>query len=379
MIKVAFIFDDRLSHDRKTIFARTATILKSRFSMDILPTQTTEEELIAQIEKNDYGLILLPWYKYLAWKKLENYFGALRLQGPTVAGYFADAVLPFEFAGVPNYHRFLFLDFYRFDQTEVEMLVNTLVHPEKRSGFSGIFPKHATVYYSDWYDNDNLSTRCIDAVLKTPLLQSSTWTHRLAGLRFYMTALWSLCYQEKHSFPDATPCAHLEISEVSKRLAIKLVFESSELTLKQMMEFLWPSGQKQNPAVNELVRHADFLRFHHFPESHQIELTAFFSTNAPAIHQPGEVRGFWIEPLKKKFLKTPEEEGFSRRVSIQQSKSENMAENLHSAIESLRHVMIQMAHVTAPEDRANMEAQVANIRFLILEIEKRLPEKQKIA
>jgi hypothetical protein len=380
-LKVAFIFDDRLPHDRKTIFARTATILKSRFAMEILPTQMTEDELITHLQKNEYGLILLPWYKYIAWKKLESFFGALRMQGPTVAGYFADAVLPFEFAAVPHYHRFLFLDFYRFDQNEIELMVAGLVHPDKRSGFSGIFGKNSTVYYADWYDNDQSSTRCLDAVLKTPLLQNSAWQSRHSSLRFYMTALWSLCFQEKHSFPDATPCAQLEIAEINKRLAIKLVFESSELTLKQMMEYVWPSGSHHNQAVNELVRHADFLRIHHFPESHHIEVTAFFSPTAPSLHHPGEVRGFWIEPLKKKFLKSAEDEIFSKRLPIHQTKSEQTTENLQTIIESFRQVLIQLNQNTSPEERAAMESQVANIRFLLHEVEKRIPEKfsEKVA
>jgi hypothetical protein len=378
-VKVAFIFDDRLPHDRKTIFARTATILKSRFSMDILPIQMTEDELIAHLQKQDYGLILLPWYKYVAWKKLESFFGSLRMQGPTVAGYFADAVLPFEFSGVPNYHRFLFLDFYRLEQSEIELLMSALVHTEKRSGFTGIFGKNNTVYYADWFDNDQSSTRCLDAVLKTPLLQNGTWANRSSELRFYMTALWSLCFQEKHSFPDATPCAQLELAEINKRLAIKLIFESSDLTLKQMMEYVWPSGSHQNRAVNELIRHSDFLRIHHFPESHHIEITAFFSPNAPSTRHPGEVRGFWIEPLKKKFLKSAEDEVFMKRIPIMHTQSEHMTEHLQAIIENFRQLLIQLGQSTSPEDRAAVESQIANIRFLLQEVEKRLPDKIKIA
>jgi len=376
-LKVAFIFDDRLSHDRKTIFARTATVLKSRFSMELLPTQMTEDQLIAHLEKNDYGLILLPWYKYLAWKKLDSFFGALRLQGPTVAGYFADAVLPFEFSGTPNLHRFLFLDFYRFEPSEIEMMLSALVHPEKRSGFNGIFGKSGTAaYFADWYDSDHGSTRCVDAVLKTPLLQSGTWSSRLFGLRFYLTALWSLCYQEKHSFPDATPTAQLEMTEINKCLAIKLVFESSDLTLKQMMDYLWPSGHHQNQAVNELVRHADFLRIHHFPESHQLEITGFFSQSAPAIRHPGEVRGFWIEPLKKRFLKSAEDEVFLKRIPIQ-ARSGSTHDHLQAITEGLRQLLIQFAQAT-PDEKAALENQISNLRFLIHEVEK-VAEKKKIA
>ena len=374
--KVAFIFDDRLSHDRKVLFARTVTILRSHFSFDILPAQISEDELISHLEKNEYALVLIPWYKYIGWKKVENFFGSLRLSGPTVAGYFADSVLPFEFSTIPNYHRMIFLDFYRLETTEIEMLIRALTQPQERSGFQGSYFKNTTVHYADWLEHDGLSTRCIDTALKVPLLQHMSWIHRLPTLRFFLTALWSICFQEKRSYGSLTPYAQLELLEVNKHIVIKLMFESKSLTLKTIMDSLWPNGDRRNASMNEISRYADFLRFQMFPETHQIEITAFFSPHAPSIEYPGEVRGFWIEPLKAKFIK-PVEDNVGKRVPIQAVRSDQIAENLKVAGDLLRFSLHQLQDPgkTSPQ---HMETLITQIKAITYEIEK-IAEKKKIA
>ena len=377
--KVAFIYDDRLPHDRKTVFTRTMTILKPKFNIDILPSSMEESDLIAHLEKNDYSLILLPWYKYLSWKKVESHFGALRMQGTTVAGYFADAVLPFEFTKIPNFHRMILLDFYRFDQSQLEMILRSLTQ-QKKAGFTGIIPKNNPVFHADWFDQDHLSTRCLDAAMAIPLLKSTQWSGRTQSLRFYMTALWSLCFQERHSFPNNHPCATLEIAETNKKLVIKLVFESMDLTLKHMMDHLWPAGgDRPNLAVRELVKHCDFLRVLHYPESHHVEVTAFFTPEAPALSYPGEVRGFWVEPLKIKFLKsTNEEEAFLKRIPIHNAQKEAVIDQVQEVVDSLRNIHLQLPQLT-PADRIHLEHPLSNVRFLLTEIEKKVAEKKKIA
>ena len=379
--KIAFIFDDRLQHDRKAIFTRSVSILKGRFPLDVLPSSLGEDEVLAALQTTQYSLILLPWYKYLQWKKVESFFGTLRMQGPTVAGYFADAILPFEFMGSPNFHRAILLDFYRLEQAEIEMLLMALLHEDRRTGFHGIQSKNTTLYHGDWRNADAISTQCIDAAMKIPLLHNGTWASRSMSLRFYLTALWSICFQNQKSKIDHSACAQLEIGEFNKRLAIKLNFTSTDLTLKNMIEYLWPSNTHENLAVHELVRFSDFLRVHHFPESHQIEITAYFSSSAPSLRYPGEVRGFWIEPLKKKYMNAMEEDGV-KRIPIQNGRSEKVSENLHSSIEALRQVLIQthsQINTIPHENKVFIESQVSNLRFLITELEKRISEKKKVA
>ncbi len=377
--KIAFIFDDRLPHDRKIVFARMINILKVKLNFEILPTQMTEAEVLAHLNNTDYSLVLLPWYKYTSWKKIEHHFGAMRMQGVTVAGYFADAILPFEFSKMPNYNRFILLDFYRLDQNDIEALLGALVQLEKKPGFQNLIPPGSPVYTNDWYDHDHRSTRCLDTVLSLSLFDATHWQNRLHSIRFYLTALWSLCFEERHSFQNKLPCGLLEISEFNQRLAIKLTFENTDLTLKQMMSFLWPNhdGEK-NLAIRELVRHSDFVRAYHFPESHHIELTGFFTPQAPALHHTGELRGFWIEPLRTKLLKSTDEEIQFKKIPILRSNKGTMPERLQEVLETLRALQSQLAN-SGYEERAIIENQVSNLRFLVDEIEKKVAEKKKVA
>ena len=373
--RIALVFDDRLTQDRKSIFARTITILKSHFVIDIFPGHTTEEELLAQFEREEYSLILLPWYKYIAWKKIDSFFGSLRLQGPVVAGYYADAVMVFDFSTLPNYHRLILLDFYHFDQNEMEFILRSFMNQNLRSGFSGVYGKNTTIYFSNWYDNDALSTRCLDHIFKMPLLQNTTWNLRAQSIRFYLTALWTLCFQEKKSVLSSEPCAEFEIAEFDKRLAMKLVFESNDLTLKQMMEYFWPSTSQPNPTVTELIRHSDFIRVHHYPENHKIEITAFFIPSAPCQNFPTEVRGYWIEPLKMKFLnvtaKEAQEELFLKRLPIALPPFELLSQNMQMISDYLRNMLQNMGENT-PTENAAAEIHVTTVKNLVLELQKKI-------
>jgi hypothetical protein len=376
--KIAFIYDDRLSHDRKTVFTRTMTVLKAKLNMDIIPSTLAENEVLELIEKNEYSLIILPWYKYLAWKKIESHFGALTLQGANVAGYFADAILPFEFTKMPNFNRLILLDFYRFDQTEIEMMINALAHDKNKSGITAFLERNTQIFHTRWHGQDHANTRCIDAIMNAPLFKATQWNARMSAMRIYFTSLWTLCFRERHTLQNTDSCAEVEITEVNKRLVVRFLFENHDLTLKHTMAHLWPSDtEEKDLTVRELVKHSDFLRIQHFPETHQIEIVAFFTMDAPSIQYPSEVRGFWIEPLKNKYL-TQAEQPTGKRVPIHQVHHARVSEQVHDVLEALRSIHHQLSN-TPYEERVLLEHQVSHIRFLVHEIEKKVAEKKKVA
>ncbi len=376
--KIAFIFDDRLSHDRKVVFSRVITILKAKFNFEILPTTLTEKDLLDHLKTREYSMVLLPWHKYLSWKKVESHFGSLRMQGPAVAGYFADSVLPFEIAQIPPFNRLLLLDFYRLDQFEIEMILGALSQADKKSGFAGIFPKNTPIYFADWFDHDGTNTRCIDAAMGSTLLASSQWSSRSESIRHAFTSLWSLCFMDHRSFQTHTPRAFLEMGEHQKRLAVKLVFESTELTLKNVMEYLWPNADHRNPSFTELTKHCDFLRVQFFPEQHLLEMTLFFLPEAPVLRYPGEIRGFWVEPLKIKFLKSAEEEQFTKRIAVARTTGAKVNDQLQEVLERLRALHAQIKPPGA-EERVVLDQHLSNILFLVGEIEKKVVDKKKAA
>jgi hypothetical protein len=199
--------------------------------------------------------------------------------------------------------------------------------------------------------------------------------HRLGSLRLYMTALWSMCFEGRHAMPSQNPTAILEVAELQQRLVIKLLFDSTEHTLHTMMAAMWPNGTNPHAALKELSRHADFIRIHQFPESQQVEITGFFLPSAPVIQFPTELRGWWIEPLMKKYVKTSEDEIFLKRIPLQQPSTLNIGENLDHASDTLRTTLLQMANVTH-EDRIDFEKRLNNIKFLVQEIDKKMVKKK---
>ena len=354
------------------------SLLKAKLNMEVLSSTLTENEVVEYLEKNPCSLILLPWYKYLAWKKIENHFGALRMQGPTVAGYFADAILPFEFSKIPNFNRLILLDFYRFEQNEIEAMIITLSTEESRAGISSFLEKNTQIFHTKWYQQDHSNTRCVDAAMSIPLFKTTQWSNRTSEIRIYLTALWIMVFKDRHFVQGSESCGEIEILEANKRLLIRLSFEHQELTLKHTMEQLWPNdSQDKDEIIRELVRHSDFLRIQHFPESHQVEILAFFTPDAPSIRYPGEIRGLWIEPLKNKFL-AQAESSTRKRIPIHQAKRVLLTEQVHDVLEALRSIHHQLSSVRYDE-RSLLEHQVSHIRFLVHEIEKKVAEKKKVA
>jgi len=376
--RIAFFIDDRLPHDRKALFTKLVAVLRPKYNFEILPMNMSEEAFLKHLDTHTYSAILLPWYRYLSWKKLESRFGALRLEGPTIAGYFADALLPFELSEMPSAHRMILLDFYRLDAFEIETLLQGLVFPDQKAGFRGIIPPNTPIYHQDWFDHDGANTRCIDAIMNTSLFQAKTWTKRNQQLRFFLTALWNLSFTDRPHRKTGERVAQIEIAEFSKRIAIKWVIEDADLTLKQMMGYFWPAQNHQHQAVHAMIKNSDFIRVAHFPESHQIEVTAFFLESSPTLNHPGEVRGFWIEPQKLKYLKSSAEESFAKRIPIHTAKRDLVTEQFHEVLEHLKAVHLSLGQITH-EERFIMEHQVSNIRFLIQAIEKKVADKKKIA
>lgn len=300
---IAFIFDDRLPHDRKIQFQRTITLLKGKFDITVLPSNFTEENLIEHLEHHTYSLVLLPWYKYLSWKKIDSFFGALKMERTVVSGYFADPVLAFEFGMMPIFYRQIILDFHRFEMPDIELMIQSLVHPKERTGFA-VLSKLTPVFNTQWMEKDAKSTHCVDEIMALPMFHEHQWKNRLSNFRFFLTGLWSYM----------VPSAEIEVAEFQKRIAIKALFSNSDYTLKQSMNWMWPNHVPTHPSINEMHTHSDFMRIHHYPETQQVELTAYFLQGNPSMNYPNEVRGFWIEPVQIKNLKLNEDH--LKRVSV---------------------------------------------------------------
>ncbi len=315
---IAFIFDDRLPHDRKIQFQRMISLIKGKFDIEVLPSSFDENDLIEHLKQNDYSLVLLPWYKYLSWKKIDGHFGALRMERTSVAGYFADPILAFEFGQMPSFYRNLLLDFHRFESHDIDFMLQMLTHPDERNGFS-ILGMNTPVFHAQWMQKDARSTHCIDEILSLPVFSQTPWEARLSHFRFFLTGLWTLVMPEIKLHPQQfsgsqVAGVEIEIAEFQKRVAIKALFKNPNFTLKHTMEWMWPNTENAHPSFTEMQAHCDFMKLHHYPETQQIELTCFFLKDHPSRHFPNEVRGFWIEPRQVQTLK--KHETHLKRVSV---------------------------------------------------------------
>ena len=377
--RIAFVMDDRLAHVRKAQFTKFISLLRIQCNLEVLSPKDGVQALLKSAGQGEYSLILLPWHLYLDWKQLDSHFGALRLEGVTVAGYFADTLLPFDLNTLPNYHRMILLDFFRMSNSEIVTLISALVYPDQKTGFSGIVPPQNQIYHQEWYEHDRSGTHCLDSVMSLPLLRARRWEDRAGAIRFVLTALWLMCFKGKPRTRELEACATLELAEHDHRIALKFTFQDRNLTLKHLMEHTWPASGKKHPLFQILSEHSDFLRIHQFPENHTLEITLFFTAEAPSMNHPGEVRGIWIEPQKTRYLNvSSEDEGFENRIPVLNAQERNLPDQFLILVDQLNALQCRLGE-SSQEERFIVEHQISHIRRLLSSIEKKLAENKKIA
>lgn len=289
MKKLGLMVDERLSHDRKKVFTRNMSVLKMKYSIEILPSGMTEDSFINFLEKGGCDVVMIPWHLYFSWKKAAN------INVSNVAGYFADPLLHFEFQAIPNYQNFILLDFYRFSMDEIEILLKLLTAKSEETELLETFGKTAHYFTNEWYQADQDSSQCIDLIFENPILNSSTFHDRLPSLRLYVTTLWLACFREKMIQAPEEAVAKFILAEFNKRLMIQLTYNSPSLTSKESIKELWPTAEHNNVLFRELALHSDFLKIYHFPKTRGVSITGLFLPNQLTTTHSGEVRGFWIE------------------------------------------------------------------------------------
>ncbi len=302
-MSIAFVMDDRLSSDRKQALLRCINRMKSHFDLEVLPQNTTEESVMEGLRDKRFQGVILPWYQYLAWKRLEAEFGVLRLGFAKNIGYFSEAVLPFELTELPPYQRLHLLDFHRFSQKNIETLLQALLLRQDESGLAPFLRKNSVVFTTGW-NQSHQAYEAIRQVLESPLLRR--WSDRFLSLHLYFSCLQSLIKES----------VKIEIIEAEEMLLIKSLFQDKTLPLKTILAAVWPSENHPSRAIREMLRHCDFTRVSCFPEEHHIEVTSIFTPDAQALNYPGEMRGIWVEPRPLSQLETENTTPHLRRITF---------------------------------------------------------------
>jgi hypothetical protein len=288
------LVDERISRERRAILTRVINQVRG-FShrVTVVSGDLPEAEVIKRIERDGFDLVLAPWYRYIAWSRIEAYFGASRTGGPTFAGYFAEPLLPHEVGAQNGRQRAILLDFTQMSTPESVRLVRNLMYETMRAGIRPWLEGAPPIYCENWYYAQGLGMR-MDHLLAIPEIASSEWARRAPALRLVLGALWSLVYEEgpgKSEFAQAatslhSPRAYFQVAADARTLVFKLHYAMPAWTAKDVVAAFWPDAKRPTAAAQLLLRHADFLRVHLIPEGSDVEVVAGLTVDeARALHR----------------------------------------------------------------------------------------------
>ncbi|OFZ79421.1 MAG: hypothetical protein A2583_02955 [Bdellovibrionales bacterium RIFOXYD1_FULL_53_11] len=302
---VAIVVDERVPREKLKLLQRVINEIRS-FSMVLaIEGGISEDELLAKLGEQHYKLVLLPWYRYLAWNKIDAFFGTTRTAGTAVAGYFADQVLPYELGDKPDIIRSILLDFTNLITPEASMLTKCLLRENQRTGIRPLFAENTPVYFENWLGAQGLGGR-IDAVLGLPEVVSNGWLKRSQALRIALGSLWSLVYEEgpgKSQFALAqseaakVPKAYFQVAADAKCLALRLCYNMSSFLPKDALAMFWPDQKRPTAQTQSLLKYADAVRVHNITDTFDVEVTAFFFQSAPSETSHQQMHSLWLEPL----------------------------------------------------------------------------------
>ena len=301
---VTFVVDERISREKQSLLARTVNAIRPFVDLKMEAGSITETELVKKLEVEQPSLVLVPWYRYLAWSRVEALYGLTRTTGPTFAGYFCEPIAPYELGEHADHLRTILFDFGSTTPAEVVLLIKSLIIDTRRAGMKPLLENGTPIYTEAWFSGTGLGTR-MDSVLGLQEVSNNLdWKKRAASIRICLSSLWSLVYEEgpgKSDFHQAitasSPKAYFQVGADRRCLVMRLCYTMPIWGPKETLSAFWPKSDKPNSAAQLLLRHADFVRVHRIPENNDIEVVAGFLASAPAERAPDSVHGIWVEPL----------------------------------------------------------------------------------
>ncbi|MEK6580029.1 MAG: hypothetical protein AABZ55_12440, partial [Bdellovibrionota bacterium] len=307
---VAFVIDERLSREKRSILSRIVTGLKNFADLEILQSGMTEDQMLEKLKANEYSLVLLPSYRYQAWHKVEAFFGISRTSGPTVAGYFCEPLKVQEIGEPNDAQRLVLLDFAYTSTQEALALIRALIIEDNRSGLKPLLNPDSPIFCEHWFSAMGQGFR-FETVLNLPRVIESDWLKRANALRICMNAFWSLIYDEgpgKADFGVATTTktarAYFQIGVDPQCLVMRLVYGMvTKGTPREVLNQFWYRPQNPTLAAQLLLQYADFVRVHAIPQSSDIEVVVGFLKSAPAEKAPGMVHTLWVDPILASLVK----------------------------------------------------------------------------
>jgi hypothetical protein len=298
--KIAWILDERLTADRTRVLLKTLGALKPLGEIQQLDPSLSQENVLEVLQKNKFALMVLPWYRYLAWKKVEAFYGLTRSSGPTVCGYFTDAFKPNELDALPEFQRLILLDLHRSSAPEVLRLMGALIQDQNRAGLRPLLKPSTVVQYAAW-DHPARTSLLIESILLNHEFSGSLKDRRLS-VQMCLQALSSFLFSS--SLATSGPPS-LQIGVENDFCVLRIGVNLAQSPTSQMLQQLWPKSHSGASWIATLYRFCDWVRAHWSIKPNMLEITLGFQGSRAQLRAPEELHTVWLAPLAPELIKEP--------------------------------------------------------------------------
>ncbi|OFZ17943.1 MAG: hypothetical protein A2X94_08600 [Bdellovibrionales bacterium GWB1_55_8] len=302
--------DPRLSRERANLLTRTINALRHIAEIELLPGDALEEEILQKIQATPYHLVLVPWYRYFNWSRVEAHFGLTRTRGPTFAGYHCDHLTSLDIGSQAEHLRTILLDFGGMTSNEAVLICRSLLHEARRSGIQPLLKPSTPIYCENWYASQGLGNR-LDSILGLPEITTAGWAERSATIRMILVALWGLIYEdgpgksELGQGTSQTPRAAFQFAADEQSMVFRLNYAMPSWTPKTAVTSLWPTSGHPSSNFQFLLRYADFIRLHTLSENPMIELVVGLLPSAASKRNYGTIHTVWVEQIAPQLVTEP--------------------------------------------------------------------------
>lgn len=302
-LNIVLVMDDRLSRERSHILTRTLNAMRQEFNFELVSGEITEAQVLSRIQQAPVHLLLVPWYRYLAWTRVEALFAQNRGQGPLFAGYIGEPTSAEELGERTERARLALIDFAHPSTPEILAWVNRMADEKLRSGLRPMLAQPGIVHTENWSAQAGLGLR-IDAVLGLPeITRSVDWLKRAPSIRLTLLALWSLIYDEGPGKAGSTPGtakACFQLTADAGTLAFRLCYSMPGWGPKEAVAAFWADPSRPASAARLLQQHADFVRVHLLGDGPDVEVTVGF--HASGASDPRKLATLWIDPISPRLV-----------------------------------------------------------------------------
>ena len=337
---IGFVTDPTLSREKTQIALRALNSLRNFAEVRYYAGTLSEKELGERVKRETLDLLMVPWHQYLHYQKIEAQFGLTRTHGPTMVGYFAEDVSPFEIQEQDHHFRAILIDLNRLATTEASTILRSLLRDTTRWGLRPLMQPSTNLHFESWTAQVGLGFR-IDTVLGLNEIANSHWMKRANVVRVLMSALWSVIFDNGpgkadrgRSGADRTARAYFELGVDSHCLGFRLCYSEPGWKVKDVLHQFWPGALTPSAAGQILFHYTDMLRIHVDPDTSEIEIVCALFPSGPSERETDILRTLWIEPLSnitrlERFSESPEtQEHFHKPLITHHALIGNAAEKI---------------------------------------------------